>query len=144
MQANTKPVSVTRITHSPSWPVPAVRTILPVLWRASVSYPGSEPRGFWSPHLWPSSALPPPAHAWTWRTDTRRKHKRRGSVESPYINHSYTSFKQAPELLLGSSGVQRVFQLRLQSLKLLAQVPLEFFSFRSTHLLRLQILLKLS
>lgn len=50
---------------------------------------------------------------------------------------------RSPELLLGGRGVQRVLQLRLQGLQLLAEVPLEFLRFGATQPLRLQVLLKL-
>lgn len=54
-----------------SWLVPAVRTVLPAQSCASVSFPGSEPHDFWSPHLSPSSVLQPLALAWSWSSNTR-------------------------------------------------------------------------
>lgn len=48
-----------------------------------------------------------------------------------------------PELLLRRGGVQRVLQLRLQGLQLLAQVPPMLLGLGTGYLLQLQVLLKL-
>lgn len=60
-----------------SWLVPAVQTVLPAQSCASFSFPGSEPRDFWSPHLSPSLVLQPLALAWSWMSDTRECVRRR-------------------------------------------------------------------
>lgn len=63
--------------------------------------------------------------------------------QRPSGQHPQTNLPSLPELLLGSGGVQCVLQLRLQSLQLLAEVPLELLGLVPGHLLRLQVLLQL-